>query len=472
MQAPEGDEVSLYPHGFDWRKVAASEYLVKDLDASLSFHEIVVATKLKRFDLKRDCVCHREDRFNFKYIVMGINIFLMFALATNNDLIASLILELLDFQHFAILSVFLPYYKRLELSEQRRCLIQRICTNKYNIKRIQECLASPLSDSQLYIEYLSLQPFHKNYLIDVVEFTDQEIVYASFNPIFNIIALYTANSTLFIYKYDTFHKEKIRKVLYFEKILLCYGRILSWSGNGKYLYLGTFHLKNKNQFQLRFYYYNRYCETFSPIKDDFILEDVPGYCMNNNLWLSEKSFFYHAEDGSDTSSFEYTFDNDDDYPSKTVLAANPLFEKNDPLEKIAIFKRFIFLVYTHCPLEHYYAQARHKPHFLILQYNVDDSDAHPFRYTVVGTFLDLAVNEQMVAVLSTFTSHYYYHHHETTEKEPYSERCRLYYETRPFGESDDDDDDNDDDEIRKKSELRVTMINADFQISAVSKSTR
>ena len=456
MQAPEGNDVSLYPIGIDWRTIDPREYLLRDLNANLYYYEMQAANKLKLFTVMRECACHRENRLDFKYMLMGINIFLMLSLATNNDLVASLILELLDFQHFAILSVFLPFYKRSQIGTRNRFL-QRICKpSKLNFIRIQECL---VNDAQLYYEYLNLQPLKQNTQIDSIEFTDHEIRSATFNPVFNIIALYTSSGTFYIYKYDTYRNEKCRKVVYFERLTLTYHYIMSWSQNGKYFYLAV--IDKENAYVLQFYYYNQYMETFTPIKNNFKLLNVPTYLIIDNLWLSENSIFYYLE--SEETCYEYSFENDNNYPSQTVLSSslNQYCPKlNRPVKQLILFKRNLFIVRYGCPHDHRF----HVCHYCILQYNLDEPDTNVhYQYVGLGKHLQIAANSHMLVSLSTFRSGF--DDDVKLERKPYNSTCRFYNTAI-------DDYDAGDYEIDALTTIGVTMINAEFQCSAVSRLVR
>lgn len=452
MQAPEGNDVSLYPIGIDWRRIDPREYLLRDPNASLYYYEMQAADKLKLITVMRECACHRQNRFDFKYMLMGINIFLMLCLATNNDLVASLILELLDFQHFAILSVFLPLFKRIRISSQTYLLKQICKPSKLNYIRIQECLESPVNSSQLYLEYLNLQPLKENAQIDSIEFTDREIISASFNPVYNIIALHTNGPTFYIYKYDSYYNEKKRKVIYFERVTRGFTDILSWSPNGKYFYFAIY--SKSKTFQLHFYYYNQYMETFAPIQNNFMLLDVHNSMLTNNLWLSEKSFFYYLE--SENTCYEYSFENDNNYPSQTVLSSslNRYFPKFDKVKHLVIFNRNLFIVHYGCPFNHH-------SHYSIMQYNVDQPDVNVhYQYTGAGKHLQLTANNHMLASLSGF-------HPERVDgimiKQPYNSFCKFDPSNDRY---DDDQDDN------GQQTIALTMFNVDFLTTTASRIVR
>ena len=231
MTAPEATEFSLYPIGVDWRKISLDVRKHANItkDGLLTFWEQQIATNIgnKKLD-----VAHVNKRLDFKYFVMGLNILLMFMVATNNYYIGFKILDELTLGELGLVAMYLPKDIRKLVAESTHFMSSIIKKTKLQLSydRIAACLIR--SKKSLYIEHLTVQPFFFESVVDSLDFTTANVSNIVFNPVYPILALLTTNDILFIYSYG---KRKHRQILYHKSQIFGMFEI-SWSNNGLFLY--------------------------------------------------------------------------------------------------------------------------------------------------------------------------------------------------------------------------------------------
>lgn len=232
-----------------------------------------IANQLKKYNLKKNCHCHLEERIQLKYFVMGLNLLLMLMVATSNDLISFKILEYLDFAQISMIAVFLPFHTRNLLATSNK-LLKHIITSSnldLNPQRLSHCLKK--SKKSLFYEYLALKPFTFKYPLGSLAFTNENIKLANFNPCFPIVSIVTMTNIMFVYCYG--ERKKSKTILFHQYIHDHLISNISWSPNGQYFYAINYttlniYMLNRKSFIFRFIGNTKLKITF----------------QSNNLWLA------------------------------------------------------------------------------------------------------------------------------------------------------------------------------------------
>lgn len=195
--------------------------------------ELDIAHNVRNYGLHSDCRYLFENRIRFKYFVMGLNLLLMFLVASNNTLVGFKILEQLSLGELAMVAIYLPQNIRRLISQSKTLLNNMIQQTKLNLslERISNCLIK--SKKSLLLEHLSLQPFKFKNLIDVLDFTTSSFEIVSFNPVLPLLAADTNTNILYIYCYSKI--KRARSILFhrsFDRTVTN----MSWSENGLSFY--------------------------------------------------------------------------------------------------------------------------------------------------------------------------------------------------------------------------------------------
>jgi hypothetical protein len=251
--------------------------------------------------LQKRCLCHVAERLNFKYFLMGIHLLLLF-ITTGNTLIASNILETLELGRIALVAIYLPYTARCFISHCT-AILERQVSNYWidglNITRLRHQLQK--SKLGLYRELLSLQPFETSECIDTLEFLKHDILdHASFNPVLPIISIITQAGILFIYCYGK--GKRSRDIIYHKRLKETRMAVeMSWSPNGKYLYIISTHDSRK----LIPIAKKPKIDIYEISKRKYTCRLITSYPLANRLiskylWLDNNSILYAAPDDVNT----------------------------------------------------------------------------------------------------------------------------------------------------------------------------
>ena len=273
----------------DWRCVSLNLNNHRNFDANiaaLDIWEIDIAKKLNQNHLIKLCKRHIIDRVQFKNFVMGLNLMLMLLVATNNDLIGFQILSYLPFLQFSMIVTFLPKNTR-QLIQRSTKLLKSVCHPlNLDLWRVKRCLL--LSSKSLFNEYLSLQPFVFESVLDQLQFVTKPIKDANFNPVYPIIALITTANTLFIYCYGK--NKRSKQILYYINFNAG-DHVMSWSPNGKYFYIINY--ANDNFEPLDYGLLQLYKLNVKSFKfKDFYAAPIANHLHTKYLWLSNTELLY------------------------------------------------------------------------------------------------------------------------------------------------------------------------------------
>lgn len=277
---------SLYPPNIDWRSLSLDVQKHPNFDpltSQLDHWEIDVAKSINLNKINRYCQCHISERIQFKYFIMGLNLLLMFLVYSNNALISFTILDQLQFAHISAIAVFLPRQTRLLLAKSTHFMNKLSSNNTFNIHRLRWCLRN--SAKQLLLERSSLTLMRTHTRIDVLHFSKDRIEEATFNPVYPILSLIFDNNILFVYCYGK--KKRSKDILYFTGFAEGMFK-MSWSSNGRYMYIST--KETDFAYRNRLFIYSLDVKTYTmTLIHDCLLSSG---CFSRYLWISENELLY------------------------------------------------------------------------------------------------------------------------------------------------------------------------------------
>lgn len=242
---------SLYPPSFNW----SLQPIFQLSSEPLAHWEQLLCQKAHKW-FGHKCLCHREDIINFRYFLIGLNIFLM--LLNQNFDCACALLSYLDPLDLSLVFIFASELSRFEITNScKQFLSSKFLgfTQKYsgngrlyllNTDRLWTIINQ--SNVSLHYELKLLATPQRNYKIDRLWLKKCQITHVAFNPEYDIVAIVKDEKKVFFFGFGNSIKQFGGLILHIYK--LNYKHIvtnLSWSKNGTHFCIQESHYFRRKQ---------------------------------------------------------------------------------------------------------------------------------------------------------------------------------------------------------------------------------